>query len=130
MAQDIEDEITGCLNRTPVSDGDNLLGFAIDLEMSLINDRDLFTEPSVRQTGDPRCALIGTCKLKDPSFPAGAVVKGLKEMWRTRLAYQHWEAHSIEILPQQISLRFVTTTGNTSSDLCVTGKIIVAGLQR
>jgi hypothetical protein len=130
MAKDIEDKITGCLNRTPISDGDNLLGFEIDLEMSLINDRDLFAGSSVRRTDDPRCALIGMCKVTDPSIPTGVVIKRLKEMWLTHLAYRHWEAHHIDVLPEQVSLRFVATTGDTSRDLCVTGKIIVAGLQQ
>lgn len=129
MARDIEDEITACLRRTPASTGDNLLGFQIDFDMALINEDDLFTDTSVRQTGDPRCALIGTCKLADPATPTEIVVKRLKEMWLAQMTYQHREMHLVEVSPEQISLRFVTTTGDTSSDICVTGKVIVSGLQ-
>jgi hypothetical protein len=113
----------------PASGGDDLLGFEIDLEMALINDRDLFVDPSVRRTGDPRCALIGMCKPADPATPVDNIVKRLKEMWLENLTYQHWETHHVEMLPGQISLRFVTTTGDASIDLCVTGKIVVSGLR-
>ncbi|HEY0082197.1 MAG TPA: hypothetical protein VGB61_05350 [Pyrinomonadaceae bacterium] len=126
MTRDIEDRITECLSRTPASVGDNLLGFQLDLEMSLISDKDLFVEPRVRQTGDSRCALIGTCKLADSATAPEVVIKRLKELWLGHLTYEHLEAHSIEALPGRISLRFVTTSGETSDDLCVTGEIIVS----
>ena len=129
MTRDIEDRITECLRRTPASDGDNLLGFQLDLEKAFVSERDLFVEPQVRQTGDPRCALIGTCNIADPATAAEVVSKRLKELWLGHLTYEHSEAHSIETLPGRISLRFVTTSGETSDDLCVTGKIIVSGLQ-
>ena len=127
MTRDVEDEITDCLSRTPASDGDNLLGFQLDIEMSLVNDRDLFVEPRVRRTGDPRCALVATCELADPATAAEVVIRRLKEMWLGHLTYEHFEAHSIETLPGRVSLRFVTTSGETSGDLCVTGEIIVSG---
>jgi hypothetical protein len=128
MARTIEDEITNCLRRTPISDGDNLLGFEIDL-LAIIENRNLFVAPSVRRTGDPRCILMATCELAEPPVPANIVLNTLKEMWLEHLAYRHAEAHSVEVSPEQISLRFVTTTGDTSGDICVTGKIIVSGLQ-
>ncbi len=129
MESGIENKITDALSRVPISTGDNLLGFQIDIDYGLLEYRDIFEDADVKETGEPRCALLATTNVKDETLTADYVAKMLEELWLKSLRYQHWEAHSIEKLKDQLVLRFVTTSGDTRNDLCVTGKIVVSGLQ-
>ncbi len=128
MEPSIEEKVSEALSRVPISTGDNLLGFRMDMDYILLASRDILCDVEVQETGDAKCLLIATARVIEPDLPADYVAKRLVEMWLGNLRYRGWEAHSIEKQNDCVILRFVTTSGYTPDDICVTGKIVVSGL--
>ena len=121
---DIDDAIRKTLAEVPASSGDNLLGFEIDMDAYLAGEALHLAEISVEQTGDPTNALqaLGTI---EAGADTSMVAQALERVWLEKLRYNHWERHDMEQTPARVRLRFVTTTGQTRSDICVTGEILL-----
>jgi hypothetical protein len=121
---DIDDAIRTTLAEVPASSGDNLLGFQIDMQAYLGGEALHLAQISVEQTGDPMNALraLGTI---EGNASTSIVADALERVWLEKLRYNHWERHDIEQTPDRLRMRFVTTSGQTRSDLCVTGEILL-----
>jgi hypothetical protein len=120
----IEKIIAQKLQQYHISEGDNLLGYEIDID-TYFEDSGMFEGIDVRRTGDPRCALYATCTTTDSNPSEQAIEAELERIWLTRLGYRHWKKHEFETTSETISLRFVTINQEEPWALCVTGIIVV-----
>ena len=123
---DIEAEITRSLRKTPISSGDNLLGFRIDVDHYL-EDSGYFQNIHFEDSIDPRFAIIARCRISDPFASMRDIARILENMWLEDLQYSCSEFYSMNISEKMVSLRFVTTTSPSKNHLCVTGIIEVIG---
>lgn len=107
--------------------GDNLLGFDIDLCYALMH-ASYFSHIRTKRTGDQHNMIVATCRLK-PKYKKNLQIEAtLLKLWQEQVAYHYFKAHDVQHNGDHITLRFVTLSGNTSNDLCVTGSIIVSGI--
>ncbi len=120
----IEKTIDQKLQQHRISSGDNLLGFQMDVEAYLY-DSGMFEEVDVKRTDDPRCALHATCSTAQADLPDKAIEAEMERIWSERLRYGHWEEHELKSTQTGVSFRFITTTSDEASALCVTGRIEV-----
>jgi hypothetical protein len=72
--------------------------------------------------------VVATCRLKPKYKYSLHIEETLLTLWQEQVAYRYFKAQHIRRDGQQITLRYVTLSGNTSADLCVTGTIIVSSI--
>ncbi len=123
---DIEADITRSLRKTPISSGENLLGFPIDVDHYL-EDSGYFQDIHFEDSIDPRFAIIVRCRVSDPSAPMRDIARILENIWLEDLQYSYSKSHSMNISEKMVSLRFLTITGPSKNHLCVIGIIEVIG---
>lgn len=122
MNQPFDAVVTKALRSATPSSGDNLLGFDIDLCYALIH-ANYFSHIRTKRTGDQRNMIVATCRLKLKYKKNLQIEETLLKLWQEQVAYYYFKAHDIQQDRDHITLRFVTLSGNTSKDLCVTGSI-------
>ena len=121
----LENQIRQTIKRVPVSPVSNLIGFKMDID-AYLEQQAIFRQVRVKRTGDPACALLATCCVADQTVSGEDIAQVLERVWQHDLRYAHWEAHQITVAEMHVELRFITTSGESAHDLCVTGKIIVS----
>ena len=127
MHTSFEDSVTDALRAATHSSGDNLLGFDIDLCYALMKAT-YFSHIKTQLTGDARSMIIATCRLKPKYKKALAFPNILITLWQEEVAYAAFNAYEVQRNGSILTLRFVTLSGPTSTDLCVTGSIAVTGV--
>ncbi len=120
----IANAIEKFLSSARLSSGDNLLGFEMDVVAYLESEIVLFENVHAERTGNNRKAIVVTAEVRN-SKP-DEVAAELEHIWVTKLRYRHWEQHVIAVNPTSVRLSFATTTGRSTSDLLVTGEIVVS----
>ena len=123
MSNSFDAAIRESLKLVPLSRGDNLLGFEIDLQETLRASS--FVKIKVKRTELATCKLIFTCTTTNSS--AAVVASSLQRLWIEKLCYEPFEAHALQQESDKVTLSFVTRSGDSDGDLCVTGKIIALG---
>lgn len=116
-----ERAVTAALASGRASAGDDLSGFAIDVEHALA--RRGLTDVRVRKTDEPRRRLIASAT---STADAATLEALLVEAWSTELRYAgpgSSEAHRVSRDAASTHLAFVTVS---PSGLVVTGEIVVA----
>ncbi len=124
MPKTLEAAIHESLHLVPLSTGDNLLGFEIDLVQGLERSGQ-FTGVTIKRTDQRTCKLIATCTTTNSD--TATVATSLQRIWKEQLCYEHFEAHDVQQATNSVILRFVTRSGDHAEDLCVTGEIIASG---
>ena len=103
------------------SEGDNLLGFIIDLEYFL-EDIEGMSSVAVHSTDDGACMLIANCSF-NRDIGEDVLAKKLKQTWTEYLRYSEFEIHKTEISNGKVIFHFCTKSG----PLGVTGKVVAHG---
>jgi hypothetical protein len=124
MTVSLDHAITESLRLVPLSTADNLLGFEIDLDQALKREG-AFTHVNVERSSDPRCKLITYGTTAKTNFEELRAI--LLYLWHDWLSYDHFEAHDLTRTANSIRFRFVTRSGDSADDLCVTGAIVITG---
>lgn len=119
-----DDIITDTLASTPTSTGSNLLGFNYDLFHALAQSH-YFSHITTQQTGHPKHLLQAVCTLRPRYRYKLDVGQVLTSIWQKEVSYAHFKAHTSRFDGTRLIFRFVTTSGVTTQDLCVTGTITV-----
>jgi hypothetical protein len=124
MPKSLDVAIHESLRLVPLSTGDNLLGFEIDLVQGLQRSGQ-FTGVTIKRSNQPSCKLVAACATVNSD--TASVTTSLQRIWKEQLCYEHFEAHDVQQTSSSVILRFVTRSGDQAGDLCVTGKIIASG---
>jgi hypothetical protein len=119
-----DDIITEALASTPASTGDNLLGYDYDLFHALYQSH-YFSHITTQRTSRQQSMLNAICKLRPRYRYKLDIVQALTSIWQKDVGYTHFRAHTSQHDGTRVIFRFVTTSGVTSQDLCVTGTITV-----
>ena len=116
----IDDVIERVLAWASPSDGDNLLGFALDAEHAFENTG-VFDSVGVECTNDPSRLLVVRLIATETTPTLQHIAIALREAW-SGLYYLGFEASVMEQYRDAIVMRFVTA--NATGALCVTGEVI------
>ena len=105
----------------------NLSAFVMDVD-AYLEQTGLFAKITYKKSGDPACALVVTCRLRDPSRPPAEVAQRLVRVWDDApLGYGGaYDAHEVAEHADRVEMRFVTMA---SYGAVVTGLIEVTGFQ-
>ena len=87
--------------------GDNLLGFQMDMD-AYLEETDLFDDIRTQKTGDSRCMLKATCRLKVGVGVSKAKAR-IAEVWENCLRYSDCAKSSIHDTPRGFAFHFLTT---------------------
>ncbi|WP_218688872.1 hypothetical protein [Psychrobacter sp. BF1] len=101
------------------SDGNNLLGFEIDVEAYVCDELKCFSLVQERND-NANCMLVLHCKFAD-NFSTQQIADYIEEKWLKYICYRDFEKHYIEVIDNQLIFYYVT---RSDVGLGVTGKIV------
>lgn len=106
--------------------GKNFQGSVTDFDYYL-DQSDIIRLVKLRKTGELDALLEARCEARFLSNAASEIIPEVERIWVDHLAYRDFEAHTINVIDDEVVMDFVSVAG--SSNYYVTGRIIVKMLK-
>jgi hypothetical protein len=118
----IEDTINLITKKLKPSDGDNLLGFKIDCDGLLFDDK--FESMDINETQNQNNMLDIEIKIKNSIDTIQNLTTIIRNNYQN-IEYQYYSAHAVEWTPTALIFRFITIISN--NQFYVSGTLRVIG---